>query len=460
MKDLTKGNPMRLIITFAIPMLLGTIFQQLYNLADTRIVGQYLGDRSLAAVGATSSINTVILGFMHGMTGGFSLTAARAFGAKNEEKLKQTVAATIVLGGTTCIVLTVLSLVFLDPLLHAINVKPDIFNEAKSYISLILGGMAIILCYNVCASIMRAIGDTVMPLIFLICSAFANIFLDILFVKQLGLGIRGAAAATLLTSGMSAVASIIYMKKKYPFLIPEAKHFRFSRELTSEMYSSGVSMGLMNSMIGLGSLIMQGAINEFGTDTINAHIASRKISEMCMMPMMAFGGAASNYAGQNYGAGKYSRVRKGLYSATLLTWIWSVIVIIAVYAGTPFFVRTITGLDNAYITETACDYTHFNMPFYFVLGILFVFRHSLQSVKIKLMPTLSSFIELAGKIIVSFYFAPKMGYKAIIASEPISWLFMAPVLIWGLISCKQLREDDLPDKEPADNTIRAVCAGR
>lgn len=450
MKDLTKGNPMKLIVMFAIPMLLGTLFQQFYNIADTRIVGQFLGGKSLAAVGATSSINTVIIGFMHGLTGGFSLTAARAFGAKDEEKLKKTVAATVVLGGITCIVLTLLSLTFLDPILHAINVKPEIFSEAKSYVSLILGGMFITLSYNVQASLMRAIGDTVMPLVFLIFSAFANVFLDILFVYKLGFGIRGAAAATLLTSGMSAVLCFIYMKKKYPFLIPSAKHFRLSAELAAEMYSSGVSMGLMNSMVGLGSLIMQGAINDLGTDTINAHIASRKISEMCMMPMTAFGGAASNYAGQNFGAGKYSRVRKGLYSATLLTWIWSVFAIIAVYVGTPFFVRAITGLDDQYIIDTACKYTHFNFPFYFVLGIIFVFRHSLQSVKMKLMPTLSSFIELVGKIIVSFKLAPIMGYKAIIISEPLSWLFMAPVLIWGLISCKQLKEEDLPDIDAAN----------
>ncbi|SFD15684.1 MATE family efflux transporter [Ruminococcus albus] len=447
MKDLTKGNPMRLLLMFAIPMLLGSVFQQFYNLADTRIVGQYLGDKALAAVGATSSVNTVIIGFMHGLTGGFSLSAARAFGAKDNEKLKQTVAATLVLGGVTCIVLTILSLVFLDPLLHAINVKSDIYKDAKSYISLILGGMGIILSYNAQASIMRAIGDTVMPLVFLIFSAFANIFLDILFVKGLGFGIRGAAAATLITSGLSAVACFIYMKKKYPFLIPSAKHFQFSREFAREMYSSGCSMGLMNSMVGLGSLIMQGAINDLGTDTINAHIAARKISEMCMMPMMAFGGAASNFSGQNYGAGKYSRVRKGFFSATMLTWIWSVLVIIAVYIGTPFFVQAITGLHKEYIINTACQYTHFNMPFYFVLGIIFVFRHSLQSVKIKLMPTLSSFIELVGKIIVSFWLAPKIGYKAIIIAEPISWVFMAPVLIWGLVSCKQLKE---PDKKEID----------
>ncbi len=445
MKDLTKGEPTRLLLLFAIPMLLGNVFQQFYNLADTRIVGQYLGENPLAAVGATSSINNVIIGFMHGLTGGFSLTAARAFGEKNYDKLKKTVAATVVLGGVTCIVLTILSLLFIDPLLHAINVEPDIYNDAKSYITMILAGMGIILCYNAMASLMRAIGDTVMPLVFLIFSAFGNIILDILFVKYLRLGIRGAAAATLITSGMSAVACFIYMKKKYPFLIPSAEHFKFSRKFAGDMYASGCSMGLMNSMVGLGSLIMQGAINNLGKDTINAHIAARKISEMCMMPMMAFGGAASNFAGQNYGAGKYSRVRKGFYSATMLTWIWSVFAIIAVYVGTPFFVQAITGLHKEYIIKTASQYTHFNFPFYFVLGIIFVFRHSLQSVKIKLMPTMSSFIELVGKIVVSFLLAPKIGYKAIIISEPISWLFMTPVLIWGFVSCKQLKEPDVPD---------------
>ena len=163
------------------------------------------------------------------------------------------------------------------------------------------------------------------------------------------------------------------------------------------------------------------------------------------MVFAILGAALSTFTGQNYGAGKYSRVRKGLYSATMLTWIWSVLVIIAVYIGTPFFVQAITGLHKEYIIKTASQYTHFNMPFYFILGIIFVLRHSLQSVKVKLMPTMSSFIELVGKIIVSFMFAPKIGYKAIIAAEPISWLFMTPVLIWGFVSCKQLKEPDVPD---------------
>ena len=180
MKDLTKGSPMKMILLFAIPMLMGSIFQQFYNLADTRIVGQYLGENALAAVGATSSINTVVLGFMHGLSTGFSLTSARFFGAKDEEKLKESVAANIVLSAATCLVLTVASLLFLEPLLKVINVNENIFDDAKGYISIILVGMAVLLSYNIAASLMRAIGDTVMPLVFLIVSAFINIGLDIL----------------------------------------------------------------------------------------------------------------------------------------------------------------------------------------------------------------------------------------------------------------------------------------
>ena len=440
MKDMTKGSPMNMIVLFAVPMLLGSIFQQFYNLADTRIVGQYLGENALAAVGATSSINTVVLGFMHGLSTGFSLTTARFFGAKDEEKIKQSVAANIVLSSATCLVLTVLSLLLLEPLMRAINVDEQIFEDAKGYISVIMVGMAALLSYNIAASLMRAIGDTVMPLIFLIFSAIVNIGLDILFVRTLMLGIKGAAYATVISSAISAVLCVIYMKVKYPILIPSARHFKFSANLAINMYASGSSVGLMSSMVGIGSLILQGAINDLGRDTIVAHVAARKMSELFMMPMMAFGAAGANFAGQNYGAGRYDRVRKGFKDAVLLTWIWSTVTVIAAFTVTPMFVRAVTATENEYIIGTACRYTHFNMPCYYILGMVFVLRNGLNGIGMKIMPIASGFIELVGKIAVAFLLAPRIGYKGIIISEPITWALMLPALAYGLISNKEMKK--------------------
>ena len=442
MKDLTQGRPMKLLLLFAIPLLLGNIFQQLYNLADTRIVGQFLGESSLAAVGATSSVNNVIIGFLNGLTNGFALATARCFGAKDRDGVKRTVAATLVLGAATAAVLTVGSLLLLDPLLHAINVQDDIFGEAKAYISVIIAGMAVTLCYNISAAVMRAVGDTVMPLVFLMISTVLNVGLDLLFIRGFGMGVQGAAYATLISQFASVITCVIYMFRRHPELIPSGCHFRFGKKLAANMYASGFSMGLMISLVGLGSLIMQSAINSFGTLTIVSHTASRKVSELFMTPPFVFGMAAANFCGQNYGAGKYSRVRRGFYDATLLTWIWAVISIIANYLFAPVFIKLVTGTEDKFIIDLSTRYLRFNVPFYFVLGIIIVFRNSLQGVDVKLFPLVSSFIELAGKIIVSKFLAPRIGYDGIIISEPAVWIFMALILGIGFFTNKELRRKD------------------
>lgn len=449
MKDLTQGRPMKLIIMFAIPLLLGNIFQQLYNIADTRIVGEFLGKEPLAAVGATSSLNGVVIGFLNGLTSGFALLTARYFGAKDSDKVKETVAATLVLGFITSAVMTLASLLFLDPLLHAINVEDAIFADAKHYIGIILAGMSISMCYNIAAALMRAVGDTVMPLIFLVVSTVANIVLDLLFIKGFGMGVEGAAYATLISQLLSVGLCVYYMFTRHRELLPSGRHFRFPRSLAANMYASGASMGLMISLVGIGSLIMQGAINSFGTETIVSHTASRKISEMFMLPFSVFGAAAANFAGQNYGAGKYSRVRRGFYDATLLSWIWAGVSVFACWTLTPFFVRVITGMDNEFITELSTQYMRFNTPFYFILGIVIVFRNALQGVGVKLFPVVSSFVELAGKFVVATALAPRIGYTGIKISEPLVWIFMAMILGAGFIMNKEIHrtDDSAPERE-------------
>lgn len=448
MKDLTQGRPMKLIILFAIPLLLGNLFQQFYNLADTRIVGQFLGKQSFAAVGATSSLNSTVIGFLNGLTTGFGLVTARFFGAKDKEKVKQTVAATLTLGFITAAVLTLASLIFLDPLLRLINVGEDIFAESRSYIGIILAGMSVTMCYNIAAALMRAVGDTVMPLIFLVVSAIANIGLDLLFICAFGMGVEGAAYATLISQAISVGLCIRYMFTRHRELLPSRRHFCFSRSLAADMYAQGASMGLMYSLISIGSLVMQGCINGFGTETIASHAASRKISEMFMTPFSVFGAAAANFGGQNYGAGRMDRVRKGFYDATLLAWGWAGVSVLANYTLAPFMIRLITGMDNQFITELSTSYLRFNTPFYFILGIVIVFRNALQGIGVKLFPVISSFTELAGKLLIASLLAPRIGYTGVKISEPLVWIVMAGILSVGFFTNKELKQVRGPRRAP------------
>lgn len=439
MKKLTEGSPARLIIGFAIPLLLGNVFQLFYSLADTRIVGETLGENALAALGATAAINTVIIGFLNGLTNGFALLTARFFGAKDEKNMRRTVAATLVLGFATAVVLTFLSLVFLDPLLHLLNTPDEIFVQAKAYIRIILAGMAITMCYNICAAVLRAVGDTVTPLVFLIISTFINIALDLLFIKGFGGGVEGAAYATLIAQLLSVVLCIVYIFRKYHILIPDRASFGFSAKLAGDMYATGLSMGLMISLVGIGTVIIQGAINIFGTDIIVSHTASRKISDMFMLPISVFGASAATFAGQNYGAGKIKRVKQGIYSATIITWVWSAVVITVAYAFTPFLVHFITGIDNAEIIDVSRKYLWVNTPFYFILDIVIVFRNALQGVGDKITPILSSILELIGKFAVAMALAPRLGYFGVMISEPLVWIGMAAILAFGFFCNKTIR---------------------
>lgn len=439
MKDLTKGSPIKLLLSFAVPLLLGNIFQLFYNLADTRIVGETLGETAIAALGATSSVNTVIVGFLNGLTNGFALLTARFFGARDEKRLRQSVAATLILGFATAAVLTLASLVFLDPLLKALNTPADIFAQAKAYIRVILAGMAISMCYNICAAVLRAVGDTVTPLIILIVSTVINIGLDLLFILSFGMGVEGAAYATLIAQLISSVLCVIYIFRRHTELVPHAEHFHFGARLAGDMYASGLSMGLMISLVGIGTVIMQGAINIFGTDIIVSHTASRKISEMFMLPISVFGAAAATFSGQNYGAGDLKRVRSGVYYATLITWVWSAVVILICFTSTPLLVKLVTGITDPEIVSVSRRYMMINTPFYFVLGIVIVFRNALQGVGDKITPIASSILELAGKFAVAMVLAPRLGYFGIMISEPLVWIGMAVILGIGFFRNRSIR---------------------
>lgn len=438
MRELTSGRPVKIILVFSLPIILGSLFQQLYSMIDTVIVGRTIGVDAIAALGSTSYISNLLIGFMTGLTNGFSIITARYFGAGDHVKMRRAVAGTVILGLAVSAVLTVVSCLFLDVFLRLLDTPEEIFDSARSYIFIILAFMTFAMLYNMSASILRAVGDSVTPLLFLIFSSLVNVGLDVLFITRLGMGVRGAAAATVISQSASFILCLIYIAVRFRWLLPKGEDFRVKAEEISELLSMGLSMALMFSIVEMGSLILQRAINNFGTAIIAAHTAARKISSILMLPYSALGSACATFCSQNMGAGRPERVGRGIKSALGLGFIWSGAAVAVGYLGSPFIVRFIAGDADVSIIETACAYMRVNTPFYFVLAVLVIMRNSLQGLGRKAVPVASSVVECVGKAVVAFLAAPALGYFGVMISEPCVWILMTILLIAGYVTDKEL----------------------
>lgn len=430
MKDLTKGNPMVLILQFAIPIGLGNIFQLFYSLADTRIIGSYLGETALAAVGSTNSLNSMIIGFLMGMTNGFAIVVARRFGAKKEEELKNAVGLTFLLGIFTSLFLTCLSVFFLKDILSFLNTPDNLIEDATDYFQIVLLGMTFSMLYNVTSSILRSIGDTLTPLCFLIGSTICNIVLDLLFIRTFHAGVKGAALATVISQLLSFLFCVIYMWIKYPILRLQKQNFHITRNAVKEMYSIGFSMGLMICFINIGSVALQTRINTFGDNIIVAHTAARKLSDFFMLPFSVLASAMATYCGQNLGAGEIKRIKQGIRSGLFIAFLWCAIVILITYTIVPYLIYLVTGTHTKEIIDTASLYLRVDTLLYVITAVIIIVRNAMQGIGDTITPIVSSAIELLAKLFIAILLTPKLGYLAIILAEPISWILMViPLLI-------------------------------
>lgn len=440
MKDLTKGNPGKLMIQFAIPILIGNIFQLFYSLVDTRIVGSTLGTDALAAVGATSTINNLVIGFLIGLTNGFAILAARDFGAQRYIELRKVVANILKLGLIISFILTLLSVSFLEPLLMVLNMPEDLMMEGMAYIKVILLGMTASMLYNVCASVLRAIGDTVTPLLFLIGSTIMNIGLDYLFILGFKMGVEGAAYATVIAQSIAAMMCFIYIWKRYPMLHIKKEDFKHDCMLSRALLTSGLSMGMMQSLVSLGTVTLQSAINQLGTHIIVAHTGARKVTEIFMLPFSVLGMTMATYCSQNLGAGKIERIKKGLKQVLLVAWGWCLIVTLASYTIAPTLIQLVTATQLQEVIETATLYLRIDTLFYFVPAMISILRNALQGLGDHIMPIVSSSIELVGKVLVVLFLTPVLGYMGIILAEPIVWVLMVIPLIVRIYTLPVLKE--------------------
>lgn len=442
MKDLTKGKPIRLILLFAVPLFVGQLFQLFYSLADTRIVGQTLGDEALAAVGATTTLSDMLLSFLNGLTNGFAIVIATCFGAKDERQMKKAMGGTILLGSCCAVVLSGLCLLNMSGLLKLLNISPELFAAARGYIGIVIAGLLAATLYNICAAMLRAIGDSFTPLLFLILAAFLNIAMDYGFILCLHTGVEGAAYATVIAQAVSAFLCFLYMRRKYPQLTLKKEDFKPDMILYKKLFGAGLSMGFMTSLVGIGTMALQTSINTFGTDIIVAHTAARKISSIYMLPFSVMGTTLATYCGQNLGAGKYSRIRKGIRDTVLVTFVWCTGVIISAYTVAPWLIRTVTATQKKDIIDTASLYLRVNTPFYYVPTVICLFRNSMQGFGDNRTPVISSSLEMIGKVLIALLLAPAIGYYGIIVAEPIVWFIMVIPLVVNMVRSPVLKMKD------------------
>lgn len=461
MKDLTNGKPLKLIAAFALPILLGNVFQQVYSLTDTIIIGQNLGNSAIAAVGSTASVVSLMFSLINGLVTGFAIIVSKNFGAGRHDEMRRTIARMLTFSSATTALIICAITIFIEPLLTALNTPAEIFAQARDYLFVVALGLVVTLLYNFEAAILRAVGDSVIPLIILIISTALNIVLDLLLVCVFEMGVLGAALATVAAQLMSAVVCMIYLIKRRPFLLIKKEDFKFTKESTAELLGAGFGMALMYSIVDMGSIVLQNGINGFGKDIITAHTAARKIFGLLIMPFSSISATLVTFCSQNRGAGKYSRIKIGIRDGLIIAFSWATITLGLVFLAGDFLVGMLVSSEEAKSAEiiaTAVLYLKWSVPFYYPLAALLSLRSSLQGLGKSAVPIICSIIELSWKIVTVLVIIPLFGghngtvggsieqvggYFGVIISEPIIWTTCAVlIIIITIFALRRLPKED------------------
>ena len=434
--DLLSSPIVSSLLTFALPILISNALQQFYNAADTTIVGNFLGFNSLAAIGATSAIYELIVGFAIGIANGMGIVVARHFGAGDIEKIKKAVAGSIVIGSVLSLAVMLVGGVWLYGLLRLVHIPENIIDEAYSYIYIIMIFFFLTFFYNWSASMLRAIGNSLTPLLILLVTSVINIGLDILFITRFNSGIKGAAIATVISQGISALLCIVYMYIKADILIPKLKHFKYNYYVYADLSTQGFAMGFMSSIVSIGTVILQTAVNGMGVTIIAAQTTGRRIMFFLMMPMSSLATALTTFVSQNFGAGNKSRIKSAVKYANIINTIWSIISVVFVYTLSIPLIRFISGSYDKELIANAKLYISMAAPFFWALGILFNLRNALQGMDRKIEPLISSCIELICKIAFVLFIIPVFGYMGVVLTEPIIWVLMVLQLAYSFYMMK------------------------
>ncbi len=429
--NLLDGPILRSIIAFAIPILISNIFQQLYNTADIMIVGRYLGPNALAGVGATAAIFELVIGFALGVGNGMGVIIARCFGAKDIDQLKHAVASTIMIGLGLSLIVSTVGHFGMYPLLEFLGTPSEIIDLSYQYIHMIVLCVGVTFAYNLCAGLLRAVGDSQAALYFLIFSAIVNIILDLFFITQLHLGVQSAGLATIISQGLSAILCYFYIRKRANFLLPQRKHFTWDKELYLDLLGQGLAMGLMTSIVSIGTITLQTSINALGATIISAQTSARRIMSFSMLPVSAIASSLTTFTSQNLGANRPKRIQRGIYLGSIVAIAWTIFIAITLFFASPALNELISGSTDPELISNASLYNRISSSFYPVLAVLLVLRNSLQGLGQKITPLISSFIELFGKVLFVLFIIPSTGYIGVIFCEPLIWVPMTIQLYYS-----------------------------
>ena len=432
-KDLTKGNPIKAILGFAVPMLFGNIFQQMYNMADSIIVGKYVGVRALAAVGGTGAINFLVLGFIIGVSSGFMIPVSQAFGAKDFDRLRRLVTNAVWLSLIVGTLITIITVTLTKPMLRLMNTPDDIFQGSYEYIATIFAGILGIMFYNLLSGIMRALGDSKTPLYFLIFSSFINIALDLLFVIVFKMGVFGAAFATDISQLISCILCFLFIKKKYTILKMNKSDWTFNSNLSNRLLLMGLPMGLQYSITAIGSTVMQTAVNGLGSVYVAAITAGSKVSLLFMQPFDTLGTAMATFCGQNLGAGKLDRIHKGMKQGIMVMAGYSAFAILALIFGGRYIALLFVNVSEVEILGYVEKFLFANALFYFPLGLLMILRYAIQGLGYSIFAMVAGVMEMVARCAVAFIGIVWFGVDAIYYSNPTAWIaaniFLIPAFI-------------------------------
>lgn len=432
--DMTKGSPIKLIIQFMIPMCLGNIFQQFYNIADSIIAGQFLGVDALAAIGSTGSLIFLVTGWLNGLTSGFSVWVAQWFGARKTDRMRHFIAMSIYICVAFVVVMTVGLLAANEPILRLMNAPENLLDDISSYMVIIYAGLVVTCAYNALAAVLRALGDSKSPLYFLIVSAVINVVLDIAFIVIFHMGVEGCAYATVIAQGISALLCLVYIIKKFPVLRLKKEDFRFSVNTVKKLLGLGIPMGLQFSITAIGTIIVQGAINVYGAVYMAGFSAAGKIQNIICTVFVAFGATIATYVGQNRGAGKMDRVKQGVRLTQMMILVCSVVLMAVIHFFGKYMIFLFIDPAETEVLHAAEIYFNIVSWAYPFLGSIFLYRNALQGMGYGFVPMMGGVFELVARAAIVFVAAANAGFTQVCMSDPAAWIAalipLIPYYIW------------------------------
>ena len=431
-KDMTKGSPFKLILGFAFPMLLGMLFQQFYNLVDTMIVGKTLGVSALAGVGATSSINFMIIGFCMGICNGFAIPVAQQFGAGKYSELRKYVFNGYVCSAVFAVVMTILSVVFCAPILRLLNTPDDIFMHAYNYIVIIFAGIPTVFLYNIVSGIIRSLGDSKTPVYFLVLSSVINIALDFILIIYVKMGVAGAGVATVVSQ---LISGTIYMYKKFDILKATKQENVVRKRYVVNLCYIGVPMGLQYSITAIGSTILQAAVNGLGSSYVAAMTAGSKMFNFTCCPFDALGSTMATYGGQNVGAGKIDRLGKGIRAAMIIGAVYSVVALVVLFFTTDYIALLFVDAAEVEIIRLTRRFIIASALFYIPLTGVNVYRFCIQGMGYSVFAILAGVFEMLARTLVAIFLIPVIGFNGACLANPAAWIAADIFLIPAFMHC-------------------------